>query len=191
MFVLGCSEPHRKIASVAVTEHALATACLQASNDACLRACDDGHAPSCVEAGRNAELGLDTIKSGFNATGYYRRACELGSLEGCYNSAYALEVGLNGRKDVGCALALYKSTCEAGHARSCMAAGMIYAVGSALVDQNPEAARASFQRGCDLGYAPACKAIPKTAPKVPTTVAPSASSAQPQASTVPSVAPPD
>ncbi|MBK7401825.1 MAG: sel1 repeat family protein [Myxococcales bacterium] len=192
--VVACASTQQKVSSVAVADHVLASSCQQGNTQSCQQACDDGHPPSCVEAGRNAELGLDGYKSGITATAYYRRACDLGHLDGCYNAGYSLEVGLAGRKDVGCAVAMYKLACDSGHGRACMAAGMIHSTGSEHVDQDLPAAALEFQKGCALGYAPACKlvkpavALPPPAPSV--SVAPSASaSAPPSASVVPSATP--
>lgn len=196
-FVVACASTQQKVSSVAVADHVLASSCQQGNTQSCQQACDDGHPPSCVEAGRNAELGLDGYKSGITATAYYRRACDLGHLDGCYNAGYSLEVGLAGRKDVGCAVAMYKLACDSGHGRACMAAGMIHSTGSEHVDQDLPAAALEFQKGCALGYAPACKLVkpavalpppsPSVAPSVSPSVAPSASASMvPSATPVPS-----
>lgn len=195
--VVACGSTAHRVSSVAVPDHVLAPSCQQGDPKACQKACDDGHATSCVEAGRNAELGLDGLRSGVAATAYYRRACELGSLDGCYNAGYSLEVGLNGRKDVGCALAMYRMACDAGHGRACMAAGMVHATGSEHVEQDLEASQAAYQKGCALGYAPACKfvksqgaastTVPPNAPSASASAAPSASASA--ASSAPDAAP--
>lgn len=114
------------------------------------RTCADGAGRSCTEMGYMHQSGIALTQDIALAFQFHTRACELGDPTGCNNLGAHYVQGEGVAADAQRAIQLYRRACEGGLGLGC------FNLGETLTD--PQAARAAFAQGCNLGHTDACAA---------------------------------
>lgn len=129
----------------------LAWSCWKKGDSVCtlkhaLNACDLGHQPGCVLAGRVHDQGGAYT----DAHALYERACNGGESNGCFNLGKMYAMGHGVSVDQTRAVAEYRKGCDLRSADACGLLGVRYLKGLGVTKDEKEAARL-LHESCDLG----------------------------------------
>lgn len=119
-----------------------------------MRACEEGHMPSCVYAAGRL-MGSGPGEAAGQRFALYQRACAAGQGPGCDALGLAYELGQGVEWSPPQAVEPYEQACELGFARSCARLGSLYVGHLGLVEDLGRSVRFHL-RACDFGMLSSC-----------------------------------
>ena len=119
------------------------------------RACRNGNAHACTEAGLSYRNGRGVIRNETTAASYYERGCDGSDPFGCVDLGQLYFQGAGVARDDSKAAALYQKGCDGGVAAGCLFLGGMYQTGRSLPRDEPRAF-GLFVKACDGNNVAAC-----------------------------------